>query len=365
MLKTPFFIFLLCSACTSQQQEATKEWGLKDINSKILIGSRIDATFNNDKYRHIIKTEFNTGQSTWFARWDGWLEQNTYNFSKFNNDINWMKEIGIIPTAHMLLGPDTFMPDWLIQKSWQKSKLDSLLRDIIYQIMDSNDNKNKVDTWNVVNELFEEDGSYRSNMVWNQLGWENDASTLVGHERINEKHPVFIRKAFTYCREKTNHKLELRDFNIENNNPETKPFKKHKAIYQLLKHLLNEHVPIDALGIQGHLIVGDSDWRLDQNDLKKAVARFKALGIEVYLTEVDASMETIKYADVLIQKQKSDYYDYIKQAIEGGVSRVYFWGVHDGMDKDWLPNEHPLLWDENLNKKPAYHGVSKALFDTK
>jgi GH35 family endo-1,4-beta-xylanase len=35
------------------------------------------------------------------------------------------------------------------------------------------------------------------------------------------------------------------------------------------------------------------------------------------------------------------------------------------MDKGWLTNEHPLLWDAKFNKKPAYYGVQKALLDSR
>jgi GH35 family endo-1,4-beta-xylanase len=268
--------------------------------------------------------------------------------------------------VHMLVGPDNYNPAWLVEGSWTKQQLNGLLKKQIYSIMDANDNKNKVDVWNVINEVFEDDGTYRTNMVWNQLGWENDNSLLTGEEKINNQHPKFIKQAFTFCRNKTNAILEYRDYNIESNLPEFGWDKKHKAVYQLLKHMVNSNIPIDAVGLQGHYEIGNSDWVTDNNGVKNIVEKYKSLGIEVYITEMDIAAQVgATWNASLAQQQKQDYYTYIKQAIEGGASRIYTWGIDDGRDPYWLTNQHPLPWNENLEKKPAYFGIQKALYDTR
>ena len=54
-----------------------------------------------------------------------------------------------------------------------------------------------------------------------------------------------------------------------------------------------------------------------------------------------------------------------------GISSVTFWGLHDGVtwlnvpsngQLRWLNNVHqyPLIFDENLNTKPAFYGVLEA-----
>jgi GH35 family endo-1,4-beta-xylanase len=365
-----FFITII-TACKRQpepiQDGVAIKTPLKDLNPRIAIGSPIEVIFNDEKYLNTIKTEFSTGESLWYARWGGgWAAENSFDYTELNKNINWMLTNNITPTVHMLIGPDSYMPDWLIDdKTKTATELDTMLRKMIYNIMDTNGNNEKVAVWNVINELFEDDGTYRTNMLWNKIGSEQDASGLVGNEKINTEHPVFIRKAFTYCREKTSKKLELRDFNIESENPQTNNYKKTKAIYQLLKHMLNTKVPIDAVGIQGHLLVGDCDWRLENNALKNTVAKFKSLGLEVYITEMDASIEKQTWSTSVAEQQKKDYYDYVKQALDGGAVRISFWGVQDGMDKGWLTNEYPLPWDKNIDKKPAYYGVQRAILELK
>lgn len=372
-----FFFFLQFMSCDNPPSPISKEivtsidtvpnFSLKEINPRVAVGSPVDiVTYNNAEYRNLIKSELSTGESLWYARFrEGWSGEKTFNFSKLNSNINWVTENGLTPTVHMLIGPDSYMPDWLIKGTWRKTELDSLLQNMIFNIMDSNDNKDKVAAWNVINELFNDDGTYRTEILWKQMGWEKDASGLVGQDNINAEHPIFIRKAFSYCRQKTNKKLELRDFDIESNNMTTENNKKHKAFYQLLKHMIKTKIPIDAVGIQGHLSVGHIQWQIDSTALKCTVEKFKALGLDVYITELDAGIENRAWTPILAQQQKQDYYDYIKQAIEGGATRISFWGVQDGADPDWLLKEHPLPWDENFNRKSAYYGVQQALKDTK
>jgi GH35 family endo-1,4-beta-xylanase len=374
MFNIAAFFFLLFSTCSKNQPvetvtetivETPTELSLKAINPRIFVGTVIDSSYTNEKFKKIVKTEFNVGQSLWYARWGGWLGENEYDFNNFNTYVNWMLANEIKPSMHMLMGPDNYMPDWLIEGKWKKEQLDTLLQNMIFNIMETNDNKNKVEAWNVINELFDDDGTYRTNMIWTKLGWEADSSNLKGEDLINDKHPLFIRKIFTYCRQKTNKKLELRDFNIESEDPDQDNYKKHKAFYQLLKHMLNTNIPIDAVGIQGHISVGNEDWRWKNNGLRDVVKKFKNLGLDVYITELDIRIDDRKWTDALAQKQKEDYYNYIKQVIEGGATHVHIWGIQDGADIGWLATEHPLPWDENLNKKPAYHGILKALMDTK
>ncbi len=375
MLHVYYLFVVFLKACTAQLPEqqpqpvvtdpSVKEAFLKDLNPNVMIGSPIDTFYDNTKFMSIITTEFNSCQALWYGSWGGWPGEGSYDFSRINSNVNWMKANNISPQVHMLVGQDIYTPEWIVKGKYSASELDTLLRNMIYNIMDANDNKNKVDIWNVANELFDDDGTYRTNMVWNKIGWEADSSSLSGIDKINEQHPLFIRKAFTYCREKTNKKLELRDFNIENNNPVHNEDKRHKAFYQLLKHMINSNIPIDAAGIQGHILVGKAGWILNDNALKETVQKFKALGIEVYIAELDARIENQTWTPELAQQQREDYYHYIKQAIEGGATRINFWGIQDGLDKGWIPFEHPLPWDENLNRKPAYSGIRQALMETK
>jgi len=363
---------LLIFACSSDDNpktvnnelERTMVKTLKSANSRILIGAPLSpSSLDIEKYANIPKTEFSVGQALWYAKWNGWLDEHEYNFINLNKAINFMHENQLISQVHMIVGPDFYMPDWLLEGNRTKEELESLLKDLIFSLMDENENASKVDTWNVVNEAFNQDGSY-SEMFWNQLGWETDASGLEGDDKINDRHPIFIRKAFELCRQKTNAKLEYRDYLIESSNPDNGWHRKQKAAYQLMKHMLNSNIPIDAIGIQGHHDIDKADWVIEEEGVKEAVEKFKSLGLEVHITEIDFGANDRNWTNDLAEQQRSDYYNYVKKAIEGGATRIFTWGIQDGLDSGWRTNEHPLPWDENLEKKPAYFGILQALEET-
>jgi GH35 family endo-1,4-beta-xylanase len=338
---------------------------LKKVNLNVMVGAHINNDLTDTNFLAIPKNEFSAIQALYYAGYGGWNGVNDFDYSSLNSTINWIVENGKSAHVHMLVGPDQYMPEWLKEGSWTKQQLNGLLKKQIYTIMDANDNKNKVDVWNVINEVFNDDGTYRTDVLWNQLGYENDASGLTGSDKINNKHPKFIRQAFKFSREKTDAKLEYRDYSIENSNPQQGADLKYKAVYQLLKHMINSNIPIDAVGLQGHYGIGTSYVLTDNNALKNVVEKYKSLGIEVYVTELDFNSQNQVWSPALAQTQKQDYYNYVKQAIEGGASRIYTWGFQDGKDPSWLTNFHPLPWDENLLKKPAYYGIQKALYDTR
>ena len=153
---------------------------LKDVNQNVLVGSPINNDLSDSALNTIAQKEFSAVQALYYARFGGWNGVNSFDFVPMISVINWSVENGISSHVHMLVGPDQYMPDWLINGNWTNQQLSKLLKNQIYSIMNSNDNKTKVDVWNVINEIFNEDGTYRTDVLWNQLGWENDASGLTG-----------------------------------------------------------------------------------------------------------------------------------------------------------------------------------------
>lgn len=69
----------------------------------------------------------------------------------------------------------------------------------------------------------------------------------------------------------------------------------------LVKQLKAEGVPIDGIGIQSHLIVGEVPTTLQQN-----IQDFVDLGVEVAITELDIRM-TLPYTPILAAQQTEDY----------------------------------------------------------
>ncbi|KAG6902858.1 hypothetical protein C0995_010743 [Termitomyces sp. Mi166 len=165
-------------------------------------------------------------------------------------------------------------------------------------------------------------------------------------------------------------KLYINDFNIEGMGA------KSTAMVNLVKSLKAQGVPIDGIGVQAHLIVGEVPSTLQAN-----LAQFAALGVEVAITELDIRM-TLPATDALLAQQQRDYQTVVAacRAVSGCIGIT----VWDWTDKvcvflepkydpntelyqySWVPGAFPgqgaaCPWDANLVTKPAYAGIVAAL----
>ncbi|KAK7461363.1 hypothetical protein VKT23_008540 [Stygiomarasmius scandens] len=184
------------------------------------------------------------------------------------------------------------------------------------------------DSWDVVNEPLNEDGTQRSFVFTNTIGTSYIDIALKAARAADP-----------------NAKLYINDYNIENPS-----YPKTKGMVNLIKDLKSRGIPIDGVGIQGHLSVGGVP------NIQQTMQTFADLGVDVALTEVDIALTEPVTQDKLNQQQKD--YQTLAAACRA-VSRcvgMTTWGFSDKYT--WLgSNKHPLPWDENFNKKPAYNGV--------
>ena len=123
--------------------------------------------------------------------------------------------------------------------------------------------KGRIYQWDVVNEVFEEDGSLR-NSIW-----------------LRELGPSYIEDAFRWAHAADpKAKLFLNDYNVEGVNA------KSTAYYDLAKRLRAEGVPVQGFGIQGHLAIQYGF----PGQVAENLARFEKLGMQTAFTEVDVRM---------------------------------------------------------------------------
>ncbi len=223
-------------------------------------------------------------------------------------------------------------------------------------------NDTLVDIWNVVNEAISWDGkggywplfneNYNDACELERMGFEPDASGLTGKQFVNAEHPVYIRKAFEYVRTLTDKKLELREsgFEFPGNS-------KYDAFYQLAAHLKKMNAPVDVIGFQTHIdIEKNYDWEGYANNIK----RYRALGYEVNIPEVDVGDVNKDWSDEKAELQKKQYYNLVTAAIRGGASDFQTWGF---IDDGWRPGQKAFPYTNNFEAKPAYFGIKEALID--
>lgn len=226
----------------------------------------------------------------------------------------------------------------------------------------------RVDAWDVVNEVIDNDGSYRPTTWVQGVG---DGDELVKHA---------FRFAAQYAPDA---ELYYNDFNAWR--PE-----KRDGIVRMVRMLQQEGIRIDGIGIQGH-------WGLNypkNEHVEAAIDSFAALGVKVMITELDVDVLPLTREGQIIgtvmshpQFQLEEFEEYLDPFKEGlpdevqqaladryrelfeifyqkrdKLDRVTLWGVHDGMSwKNGYPipgrTNHPLLFDRMRSPKPAFDAV--------
>ena len=359
--------------------------GLKDYAGKTIIGSKSSANGRSDSVlagehadkcaelllRHCTGLQvqvYPAFQGSWPEAAPESIEKMTFKTEGLSALVNWGRDHKQETLHHLMIGPNQYYPAWFWKNTYTAEELDQLLKRYITTLMTANDNKSKMDGWNIFNEMlipkeegggYKKDGSERGSCVWMRMGFEADQSGLKGKAKINEKHPVVFRKALQYA-SMASGKLEIREPRVEEIN------RKSDALYQLIKHLLNSGVRVDAVGFQGHLNVNRSyDWE----SVKKNIRRFKDLGLEVYITELDVSMgmewkKGDPFPKDYEKLQAERYYGIVKAAREAGVHRIDVWGLSEADNQHWLVGQNPRLFDEQFKPRPTCQAVLKALHDT-
>jgi endo-1,4-beta-xylanase len=185
----------------------------------------------------------------------------------------------------------------------------------------------------------------------------------------------FIAQAFEYAHvADPDAILVYNDYNTE------LPGKRAKLL-RLLHSLQARHAPIHAVGIQGH-------WELDAvpyQDIEETITAIQGLGLKVMITEFDLDTiprarwwaENGKYRPELarlnpytngcpaaVLVRQADQYEKLFTLFRrhaDAITRISFWDLHDG--RSWLNHfpweraDYPLLFDRNVQPKPAYDAV--------
>lgn len=352
-------------------------------NNGVLIGANtepgsaekegISAWKDAAKVKAVLARDFGLVQTTAYPAWGAWtgsgMNDVGFDISGANEVINWAKGQNKKTVCHLLAGSPTYFPAWLNGGTWRAGQLDSLLDRWITFAMTNNGNAQKVDYWNVVNEAFMWNGNYwdsssvANTNPWHKMGWETDKSGLTGAASVYAQHPIYIRRAFEIARRHTQAKLEIRDYSIEFWDDS----RKSRAFYQLVKHLLNSGVPVNAVGLQCHF---RTDQTYDWSKLKRAVQEYKSLGLEVYITEADygdtdpvAAAGTAHRTAAWDTLQAKQYRALVTAAVSGGANWICLWGVADNTNDYWRKGQSALLFDESYAAKYAYYEFRQGILD--
>jgi len=211
--------------------------------------------------------------------------------------------------------------------------------------------KDVIKSWDVVNEVVE----------------PNDPDGLRNSEWYQIAGIDYIETAFRAAREAGGPDIKLYINDYSTDDP-----RKRDRLYELVKELLDRGVPIDGVGHQTHVSV---EWP-SVDSVIESMRKFAELGLDNIVTEMDMSIyawnDRRDYGDAIpesiIQKQADRYREFFEAFRDNRdiLSAVVFWGIADS--HTWLHDfpvqgrtDAPLLFDKNLQAKPAFWAVIEAV----
>ncbi|WEK54611.1 MAG: endo-1,4-beta-xylanase [Candidatus Cohnella colombiensis] len=241
-------------------------------------------------------------------------------------------------------------PDWLNTSSGSPLDKDTALLNLQTHIRTVMEHfGNKVISWDVVNEAMNDNPSNPTN--WKAALRQAPWKAAIGDDYVEQA--FLAARAVLDDHPSWDIKLYYNDYNEDNQN-------KAQAIYSMVKDINDKYAQthpgkllIDGVGMQGHYNINTKP-----NNVKLSLEKFISLGVEVSITELDISAgsnsqlsETLSNAQGYLYAQLFDLF----KSNASHIKRVTFWGLNDA--SSWRAANSPLLFDKDLQAKPAYDGV--------
>ena len=335
--KTILGMMLIAMSTTAMAQ------GLKDVyKDYFLIGVAVNQrNVTNAEQAALIKREF----SSMTAENDMKPEptepqEGQFNWENADRIANFARQNGIKLRGHCLMWHSQ-IGRWMTAEGTTKEQFYARMKNHIQTVVSRY--KDVVYAWDVVNEAMTDDKNatdpYRQSAMYRLCGDE------------------FIAKAFQFARE-----ADPKALLFYNDYNECDPVKSQR-IYNMVKKMKDNGVPIDGIGMQGHYnIYGPLEKEIDD-----ALNLYKKVVKHIHVTELDIRVNEEMGGQLQFSREGVTVSDSVKQHLADQYARVFrvfrkhkdvidcvtFWNL---CDRDsWLgARNYPLPFDENYQPKLAY-----------
>jgi len=268
--------------------------------------------------------------------------EGTFTFGAADGLVDYAKRNGMKVRLHVLTY-HAGVPSWVLNETntWTRARAEQILSNHITRVVQYF--TNRVDYYDVVNESFWDDASWRRTLWLDGLG------------------SSYIAQAFRWARlADTNAQLFYNDNRCEDVNP------KSDKIYRFLSDLRTNGVPMHGFGTQCHVSNGWHDT--GYGTVVQNFDRFGAAGMHVHITELDVRMLTNNgMSAVELYRQYSNFYHLARAAIDStSCTAITMWDFTD--EYSWIQpggRYHPgyawpCPWDDRMHRKPGYYGLRNA-----
>ncbi len=366
-MKKKILLLMALAGCLSaqaqwRQVDPRENVGLKDAyKDYFTIGVALNQrNVSDDAQKALVLKQFNsvTAENDWKPG-EIHPKEGVWNFERADKIADFCRQNGIKMRGHCLCCHSPFA-DWMFTANNGKPVTKELfyqrLREHIHTIVKRY--KDVVYAWDVVNEAMADDGG-GPRWGFGRPGQEPSPYRQSRHFQLCGDE--FIAKAFQFAREADPDVLLFyNDYSCVDNG-------KRERIYNMVKKMKDAGVPIDGIGMQGHYNI----YFPDEDQLEKAIVRFKEIVKHIHITELDLRMNNESGGQLMFSRgeakpmpaymstlQTDQYARLFKMFRKHAdvIDNVTFWNLGD---KDsWLGvNNHPLPFDENYRPKACFRAI--------
>jgi endo-1,4-beta-xylanase len=260
--------------------------------------------------------------------------------------------------AH-LVWDEGFGEHWTDDDLWGLDRKDA--RKLLYGVIrrEVSHYKGRMNGWIVANEVTDpnegDKHGLRTNVPWyNTIG------------------PGYVAECFHLAKDGDPKALRIiNEFGFETVNEwGDRPEPRRRAFLKAIDRLLDQGAPIDAVGIQGHLLADGFGRKFHEKGYRALLQEFADRDLKILITELDVLDEGLpknvakrdrmvadvyrRYLDVTLDEKA------VKVVVAFGLTDRYTWLDEDQPREDGS-HRRPLAFGRNLKPKPAYHAISNAL----
>jgi endo-1,4-beta-xylanase len=271
--------------------------------------------------------------------------------------------IGFAEANHMrvfgahLVWDEGFGEGWPEDYLWTISEEEA--RELLFGTLEATVRRyrGRVDAWSVANEVTSPEGErgFRTDVPW----WETIGPSYVA-EAFHLAHAADPRAL-----------MVINEFGFETvNEYGDEPEPRRRATLQVIDKLLRDGAPVQALGVQAHLLADRFAERFDARAYTRWLDRVADRGLEILITELDVLDDGLPAAvgprDAAVADVYRRYLDValshkaVKAVMSFGLTDRYTW-LQEDLPREDGAARRPLPFDEDLAPKPAYRALAREL----